>query len=89
MKFKYIENKLILIDDNKSVGTIDFKIEDNVFTIIKVYVLPIFQGKGYAKLLVQEVVRLAQEKNYKIRPLCSYSIGFFEKNPQYNVLLVK
>jgi predicted GNAT family acetyltransferase len=89
MKFKYDSNKLTLIDDNKPVGTIDYKLEDNVFTIVKVYVVPVFQGKGYAKLLVEEVVRLAKEKNYMIKPLCSYSIGFFEKNPQYSGLLSK
>jgi predicted GNAT family acetyltransferase len=89
MKFKFDGKKLSLIDDNTIVGTTDYLLGDNVFTILKVYVLPIFQGKGYAKLMVEEIVRLAKEKGYKIKPICSYSVGYFEKNPQYGDLLIK
>jgi len=89
MKFKMDLKKISLIDDNNVVGTIDYMLENNVFTIVRVYVLPIFQGRGYAKMLVEEVVRLAKEKGYKIKPTCSYSIGYFEKNTQYGDLLAR
>jgi len=89
MKFKMDLKKISLIDDNNVVGTIDYMLENNVFTIVRVYVLPIFQGRGYAKMLVEEVVRLAKEKGYKIKPICSYSVGYFEKNTQYGDLLAR
>ncbi|GAA4914929.1 GNAT family N-acetyltransferase [Mucilaginibacter defluvii] len=44
-------------------------------------VFPEFEGKGFAKLLLNELVRYAIEKNVKIVPLCPYVNAQFRRHP--------
>jgi Predicted acetyltransferase len=89
MNFKYENEVLTLLDDDKVLGTINYKIEGDIYTILRVYVLPIYQGKGYGKTLLEEVVRYSKANKLKIKPVCSYAVVYFEKHSEYNDLLAK
>jgi len=89
MNFKYENELLTLLDDDKVLGTINYKIEGDIYTILRVYVLPIYQGKGYGKTLLEEVVRYSKTNKLKIKPVCSYAVVYFEKHSEYNDLLAK
>ncbi|MGN6147810.1 MAG: GNAT family N-acetyltransferase, partial [Rhizomicrobium sp.] len=44
-------------------------------------------GKGTASRLMDGVVAMAREKNYRIRPTCSYAVAWFRRHPEAHDLL--
>ncbi|MFA6667258.1 MAG: GNAT family N-acetyltransferase [Bacilli bacterium] len=91
MKFKNTNDRFTLIDEenDNQVGYVVYKLDNNILSIISTFVNPLYQGKGMAKLLIDKVVSFSKEKNYKIKPICSYSVAYFEKHPEFKDLLIK
>jgi len=88
MTYLYEIDKIYLVDEeNVKVGYVDYRIDNGILILNKVYVLPNYQGKGYARLIMDEAVVFAQKEKYLVRPICSYAIGYFEKNPLLKDLL--
>jgi diamine N-acetyltransferase len=57
---------LILFFDEKPMGFSCFEIVDNQYAKLhKIYFLPETQGKGFGKLMIEQVSELAQEKGAK------------------------
>lgn len=44
-------------------------------------------GKGFGKLMLQNAVEYAREKNLKIIPLCSFVKSVIDKTPKYKDVL--
>jgi predicted GNAT family acetyltransferase len=68
--FQITENKLILKVDDEEVGYIIFDEQKDHYVGTYVYVDPAHRGKDYANQLVARFVEMAQEKNFKIVPVC-------------------
>lgn len=81
------DDKIELVQEDKVVGKIEFVKDGNELTITHTIVNPLFRGQGIAKILMEKVIELAKEKGYKIIPVCSYAISYFEKNKEYKELL--
>lgn len=61
---------------------------ENVIDIHHTFTDPSLRGKGVARELVERAVELAQERNWKIRPSCSYARKVLTTTPQYKDLVV-
>ncbi|WFO74562.1 N-acetyltransferase [Desulfurococcaceae archaeon MEX13E-LK6-19] len=66
---------------------IKYEIRENRMLILETYTPPQHRGKGIAKKLMEYAVKLAEEKNLYIEPICSYSIYYFTKNPDKKYIL--
>lgn len=78
------------VTENKEVlATLTYVVKDHQMWINHTFVSPELRGKGIAQKLVEEAICVAQEKQYKIKPVCSYVAAFFERMPQYPTLLVQ
>jgi len=42
-----------------------------------------FRGRGVAAELVRAAIAEARQRNWKLRPLCSYVVTFFERHPEF------
>lgn len=82
------DNSIILIDElKKEVGYVSFEISNNILDIMHTVVKEEYQGKGYASLLIKEVIEYAKKNNYYLHPTCSYAVNYFIKHPEYNDLI--
>ncbi len=60
---------------SQEIGKLTYSLDpdNNRMIITYVMVLPIHEGKGYGKKLVEKGIEFARDKNYKILPHCSFA----------------
>ncbi|MGV8877667.1 MAG: GNAT family N-acetyltransferase [Sphingobacteriaceae bacterium] len=59
---------LLLLEDNRPVAFVSYAVEEgsaDTFKIHKLYCLPATQGKGYGKMLVEEVAEITKKAGKK------------------------
>jgi len=66
-----------------------YEIIDNVMKLLETYTPPEYRGKGLAAKLVTYALEYAKNKGLRVKPICSYTIRYFIKHPEYRSLLVE
>ncbi len=75
-------------EEGKITALVDFPFKDDkIIKITHTFVDESLRGKGVAKLLVDEVCKVAESEGLKIIPVCSYAVNYFEKYTEYKHLL--
>lgn len=84
-----IDNLFFIGDENKPDAflKVDINEEDKVLSIVSTMVDTRFRGQGIAGKLTKEVAEYAKAEGYKIEPVCSYAVDYFEKNDLYKDLI--
>jgi predicted GNAT family acetyltransferase len=77
----HVHGEVQLFSDEVQVGKMNLAITGGRLTVFHTEVAPAFDGKGFAKLLLAELVRYAREKDLKIVPLCPYVNAQFQRHP--------
>lgn len=67
-------------DDNKA-GKMDISVDNGKLRVYHTEVNPEYEGKGFAKLLLNQLVSYAIENNLRIIPLCPYVHAQFKRHP--------
>jgi uncharacterized protein len=70
-----------LFTDEIKAGKMDIAITSGRLTVFHTEVNPEFEGRGFAKLLLEKLVSYAKEKDLKIVPLCPYVNIQFRRHP--------
>ena len=79
------QGELQLLIDGIEAGKMDISIKDDLLTVYHTEVNPEHEGKGYAKLLLDELIAYSESNLLKIIPLCPYVHLQFKRNPEkYN-----
>lgn len=79
------KEKIEAVEDEKILGFIDFKLENNVLTIYRTMVFKEARGKGVAKQLNDYIFDYLNKGVKEIKVVCSYSKEYFLKNKsKYN-----
>lgn len=65
------------------------QIREGVVEIKTTFVDPSLRGQGIAKEMTLAFVEYARKEGLLIVPSCSYSIKFFDENPEYKNLLTE
>ena len=79
-----------LFSDEVKAGKMDIAVAAGKLTVFHTEVNAEFEGRGFAKLLLDQLVRYAQEHDLKIVPLCPYVHAQFKRHPQeYNDIWFK
>lgn len=73
---------------NNSVVYADYNLDRNVLSLNYVFAPEELRGSGAAGKLMEEIAKMAQEKNLKIIPICSYAALWMRKHKQYHDLLL-
>jgi predicted GNAT family acetyltransferase len=80
----------ILLEDGEKMGEMVISIKDDQLTVYHTEVDPKAEGKGYAKILLAEMVKHAREQNLKVIPLCAFVLAQFKRHPEeYNDIWLK
>ncbi|MCL0312306.1 N-acetyltransferase [Apilactobacillus sp. TMW 2.2459] len=87
MDFTYEPGTFYKKIDNQLVAEVTFTVDDGIVSINHTLVNDAYRGQGIAKQLMLKVVQYAQDNHFKILPVCSYAIKFFEHTNKYNDLL--
>ncbi|WPR77299.1 GNAT family N-acetyltransferase [Algoriphagus sp. NG3] len=70
-----------LFSDHERVGKMDISMADGKLRVYHTEVNKAYEGKGFAKLLLQQLVSYARENNLRIIPLCPYVLAQFKRYP--------
>jgi predicted GNAT family acetyltransferase len=69
--------------DGRIVGLADYHDRDGRRVFPHTEVLPQFQGRGLATILVAEALRSTRAAGLRIVPRCSMVADFIDKHPEY------
>jgi predicted GNAT family acetyltransferase len=76
-----IKGEIQLFSDEQKAGKMDIAVQGDLLTVYHTEVSPAYEGKGFAKILLQKLVSYAREKGLKIVPLCPYVYAQFKRRP--------
>jgi len=89
LEVKYTSQVFYVKFEDGSRAYLRYSIEGDRINLIETYTPPQHRGKGVAKAMVDKAVEVAKEKGLKIVPICSYSVYYFLKNPQFRDVLAE
>lgn len=90
IKLVHDPNYITLIDsDENTIASLSYNIDGNIINANSTFVDPNHRSKGYAQVLVDELVAYARKENKKIVPICSYIVRLFENDNTYNDVYYK
>lgn len=70
--------------DGENLGEITWALSNDVMVMNHTFVNPKLRGTGLAKELLDQSAEFAREKNYKMKPLCSYVVNAFNDSSEYD-----
>ena len=71
-----------LFSDDHKAGKMDISVSGNLLTVYHTEVDENYNGRGFAKVLLDKLVSYASENNMKIVPLCPYVHAQFKPHPE-------
>lgn len=77
-----IYGEVQLFSDDKKAGKMDISIADGKLRVYHTEVNTAYKGKGFAKLLLDQLVTYAKVKQLRIILLCPYVRAQFKRHPQ-------
>ena len=88
MEFNRKDGLIWLGDESDPDAYITYTLDENkVMSITHTVVKKELGGSGIAGKITDEAVNVARENGYKILPICSYAVKYFEKNEELKDLL--
>lgn len=76
------QGEVQLFSENRLAGKMEISVEENLLTVYHTEVNPAHEGKGFAKLLLNQLIAYAEEHQLKILPLCPYVHLQFRRHPE-------
>lgn len=78
-----IYGEVQLFSDGKKAGKMDVSLRNRKFRVFHTEINPGYGGRGFAKLLLDQLVSYARENNLRIIPLfCPYVLTQFNRHPE-------
>jgi uncharacterized protein len=71
-----------LYSADKKAGKMDISVADGKLRVYHTEVDDAYEGLGFAKLLLNQLVSYAREENLRIIPLCPYVMAQFKRHPE-------
>lgn len=80
-------NRFQWIEDS-ALSVLDYRLEDNVLSLTHTEVPAPLTGRGIAADLTKFALDMARANGWKVRPLCSYTLAYLRRHPEYQDLVV-
>ena len=71
----------VIEEEGKQVGEMVIGLGETALTVYHTEVNPEMEGKGLAKLMLEEMVSYARSNNLQVVPLCEYVHVQFKRHP--------
>lgn len=89
-QIKHIKGLFYLGDNPEhTYARLEYRIDEDKMNIYHTFVDPSKRGQGLAKILLDEAIKFAKEKNYLIIPTCDYASKVMTNNHEYEDILLK
>lgn len=88
MDIKTKEGLIFIGSEDDPKAYISYTLDDDVMQINHTVVKRELEGQGIAGRLTDKAVEVAKEHSWKVRPICSYAVRYFEKHDELSDLLV-
>ncbi|MEZ5744283.1 MAG: GNAT family N-acetyltransferase [Sphingomonadaceae bacterium] len=72
------------VEGSEHLGRLTWTLRDGVRVAKHTLVPPPIGGRGIAAKLVEALVADAREQGFKVKPVCSYVVDKFDKNPGWS-----
>lgn len=82
MDIKRIDNLLYIGDRENPDAFIKYRIDGENFVVLSTVVQEKLRGQKIAEKLMDKVVEIAKEENFKIEPICSYADVYLRKRDE-------
>lgn len=76
-----VQGEVQLFSDETKAGKMNLRMMKGKLAVLHTEVSPEFEGHGFAKLLLDQLVSYARENDLKIIPLCVYVNAQFRRHP--------
>ncbi len=81
-KQENINGEVQLFSEGQKAGKMDISVADGKLRVYHTEVNAEHEGKGFAKLLLDQLVAYASENQLRIIPLCPYVHAQFKRHPE-------
>jgi len=71
-----------LYEDDNKIGEMVISLRDDKLTVYHTEIDSSAEGKGYAKLLLEDMVKYTRENKLKVIALCPYVHAQFKRHPE-------
>ena len=86
--FDEANQQAVAYDGDQQIGECQYQlIEGANWAITHTGVRPEYNGRGIARLLVEEVIAQARQRGVRIAPICSYAAHLMRHKEQYQDVL--
>lgn len=82
-----IEKRRFELDVDGQTVFANYRLDNNVMFINYVESPVALRGSGAAGKLMDGVMKIAQERSYKIVPICGYAVSWINRHKEYQSLL--
>lgn len=69
------------------IAYIYYSVKEDILQILSTQVPKNLEGKGIAAALTKFALEYARANNLLVQPICSYTVAYMKKHPEYNDLL--
>ncbi len=77
------QSRFVVKVDGQEAGFLSYEAAgEQTWTLVSTEVDPTYRGQGLAGQLVADAVRVARTEGIRLRPLCPYTVSWFERHPQ-------
>jgi predicted GNAT family acetyltransferase len=77
-----VSGEVQLFSNDKNVGKMDISVAGGKLRVYHTEVNPGYEGRGFARLLLNQLVRYARENKLGIIPFCPYVLAQFKRHPE-------
>jgi predicted GNAT family acetyltransferase len=85
---KVVNGRFEMERDGKT-AYLEYNLADNILQLVHTEVPPESRGKGLASELARAALDWARQNNARVDVICPVALGYLEKHPEYNDLLVR
>lgn len=81
-----VQSRFSLFDGDDFIGFIQYEQDGDVLSFIHTIIKEEFSRRGYARALTTIAFERMWALGLKVNPVCTYTVDYLEKHPQYAVL---
>ena len=83
-----VEQRYEISLDNQPAGSLGYQINGDKIEFLSTFVNPAMRGKNLAAIITKHALdEVREEQKYKVVPVCSYTVKYFETHPDEKDLL--
>jgi predicted GNAT family acetyltransferase len=76
-------------DNGEQLGQMEVSVIGKHLTVFHTEVIPEAEGKGYGKMLLNEMVSYSRRNNLKVKALCPFVHAQFKRHPERYADIIK